>query len=56
MSGNKTKHEQEHMNKIAEFGCIICYKMGFPKSPCQLHHIKDKRGFILWQSVHTYLV
>ncbi len=44
MSGNKTKHEQEHMNKIAEFGCIICYKMGFPKSPCQLHHIKDKRG------------
>ena len=44
MSGNKTKHEQEHMNKIADFGCIICYKMGFPKSPCELHHIKDKRG------------
>ena len=42
-SGNKTKHEKEHMNRIAEFGCIICYKMGFPKAPSQLKHIKDQR-------------
>jgi len=40
MTITKTKHMKEHMNKMAEFGCLICHKMGFPKSPCQLHHIK----------------
>jgi len=40
----KTKKEKEHLNKIADFGCIICYLMGFPKSPCQVHHIRHKTG------------
>ena len=43
-SGNKTKHEKEHIQKIAALGCIICCKMGFPNSPAELHHIKDKTG------------
>ena len=44
MTTTKTKHMKEHMQRMADFGCVICYKMGFPKSPCQLHHIKDHRG------------
>ena len=44
MTITKTKHMKEHMQKMADFGCVICHKMGFPKSPCQLHHIKDHRG------------
>jgi len=44
MKTTKTKHEKEHMNKIADLGCIICRKMGFPNSPAELHHIKDKTG------------
>ena len=43
-SGNKTKHEKEHMQNVADLGCIICKKMGFPDSPAELHHIKDKTG------------
>ena len=43
-SGSKTKHMKQHMQKIADFGCIICYKMGYPNTPCELHHIKDKTG------------
>ena len=44
VSGSKTKHMKQHMQKIADFGCIICYKMGYPNTPCELHHIKDKTG------------
>ena len=43
-SGSKTKHEKEHMQNVADLGCIICKKMGFPDSPAELHHIKDKTG------------
>tara|TARA_R100001594_G_scaffold145815_1_gene196396 strand:- start:793 stop:1083 length:291 start_codon:yes stop_codon:yes gene_type:complete len=38
----KTKKEKEHLNKIADFGCLICHIKGFPKSPCEIHHIKYK--------------
>ena len=44
MTTTKTKHMKEHMQRMADFGCLICHKMGFPKSPCQLHHIKNFRG------------
>jgi len=44
MKTTKTKHEKEHMNKVAEFGCLICHKLGFPKTPCELHHIKNHTG------------
>ena len=44
MKTTKTKHEKEHMNKVEEFGCLICHKLGFPKTPCELHHIKNHTG------------
>jgi hypothetical protein len=44
MKATKTKQEQEHMSMVADLGCIICRKMGYPNSPAELHHIKDKRG------------
>jgi hypothetical protein len=44
MKTTKTKHEKLYMSKIADLGCIICSKMGFPNSPAELHHIKDKTG------------
>ena len=34
---SKTKDEKLHMRSIAELGCIICDKMGFPGSPAELH-------------------
>jgi len=41
MARSKTKKEQEHMEKVARLGCLICRKEGNPFSPCELHHIRD---------------
>ena len=32
------------MSKVAQLGCIVCKQMGYPDTPCELHHIKDRRG------------
>ena len=31
-------------SKLAQLGCIVCKQMGYPDTPCELHHIKDRRG------------
>ena len=41
---NTKKHRKEHMSKVAKLGCIVCKQMGYPDTPCELHHIKDRRG------------
>jgi len=41
---SKTKAEKLHMRSVAELGCIICEKMGFPGSPAELHHIISNTG------------
>jgi len=51
-----SKHEKSHMNSIAEFGCLICHKMGFPKSPCELHHIKEKGKSKMGKKASNYEV
>mgnify|MGYP005685885633 CR=1 FL=1 len=40
----KTKDEKLHMRAVADLGCIICDKMGFPGSPAELHHIISNTG------------
>ena len=40
----KTKDEKNHMRAVADLGCIICDKMGFPGSPAELHHIVSNTG------------
>ena len=35
-----TKNEKEHYRKVAEIGCILCYKQGNPGTPAELHHIR----------------
>jgi 5-methylcytosine-specific restriction endonuclease McrA len=39
---SKTKKIKEHFETIVNFGCLICHIKGFPKSPCEIHHIKYK--------------
>jgi len=34
--------EYEHMEKVAELGCIICLELGFPDSPAEIHHIRGE--------------
>jgi hypothetical protein len=44
------KAEKEHLRKVAELGCIICRKMGYPDSPAEIHHIK--KGVMSKRSTH----
>ena len=43
MVRSKTKKEKEHMDRVANLGCLICRKEGNPFSPAELHHIRDVR-------------
>jgi hypothetical protein len=33
------KAEREHLNKVAELGCIVCYNNGHAGTPAEIHHI-----------------
>ena len=39
---NTKKYRSEYLSKLADLGCIICKKMGFPNSPAEIHHIRYK--------------
>jgi hypothetical protein len=36
------KAEREHLNKVAELGCIVCYNNGYPDSEAEIHHINAR--------------
>lgn len=40
------KREREWMNKIGNFGCIVCYNNGIGDTPVSIHHIdgRTKKG------------
>lgn len=33
-----TNKERQHLNKVAAFGCIACYKQDTPGTPGEIHH------------------
>jgi len=33
------KAEKEHLNKVADLGCIVCRNLGFYGTPAEIHHI-----------------
>lgn len=36
-----TKAEKEHFGKLARFGCILCYRLGYGEgTPAEIHHIR----------------
>lgn len=30
--------ERKHMSAVAELGCAVCRRMGYPGTPAELHH------------------
>lgn len=38
----KTKEGDEWIRRITEFGCIVCYRMGY-QTPASAHHPKDPK-------------
>lgn len=39
---NPTRAEQEHMDKVRELGCIVCYLKFGQRKNCEIHHIEGK--------------
>ena len=35
-----TKDEKKYLSKVANLGCIICYRNGYSDCPCEIHHIR----------------
>lgn len=34
------KKDKEYLSKIADIGCILCYKHGYAGTPAEIHHIR----------------
>jgi len=34
------KKEAQYLSKIADIGCIICYRLGYIGTPAEIHHIR----------------
>ncbi|AYN29986.1 DUF968 domain-containing protein [Buttiauxella sp. 3AFRM03] len=41
---HKTKAEQQHLERVAALGCIVCSNLGYPDSPAIIHHIRTGQG------------
>lgn len=39
-----TLAEKKHMAKVAELGCAVCRRMGYPGTPAELHHPRKGAG------------
>tara|TARA_R110000868_G_scaffold20802_1_gene87419 strand:+ start:453 stop:746 length:294 start_codon:yes stop_codon:yes gene_type:complete len=39
-----TKAEKQHLARVAELGCIICDRLGYPGTPAEVHHIRTGIG------------
>jgi len=39
-----TKAEKRHMSAVAELGCSVCRRMGYPGTPAELHHPRSGVG------------
>lgn len=39
-----TKAEKQHLQRVADLGCIACYLSGTPGTPCEVHHIRSGVG------------
>ena len=40
-----TKDEKKHLNRVAELGCMVCRRMGYEGTPCEIHHIRAGQGW-----------
>jgi hypothetical protein len=39
-----TLKEKKHMSAVAELGCAVCRRMGYPGTPAELHHKREGVG------------
>jgi hypothetical protein len=34
------KREAQYLSKVADIGCILCYRAGYSGTPAEIHHIR----------------
>lgn len=39
-----TLAEKKHMGRVAELGCAVCRRMGYPGTQAELHHLRAGTG------------
>ena len=39
-----TLKEKKHMGQVAELGCAVCRRMGYPGTPAEIHHRRAGMG------------
>ena len=39
-----TKAEKQYMGRVADLGCAVCRRMGYPGTPAELHHKRAGQG------------
>ena len=36
--------ERKYLNRVAELGCLVCSRMGYPGTPAEIHHKRAGTG------------
>ena len=39
-----TADEKKHLSRVADLGCAVCRRMGFPGTPAEIHHKRAGTG------------
>ena len=39
-----TLKEKKHMGRVAELGCAVCRRLGYPGTPAEIHHRRAGKG------------
>lgn len=39
-----TSEERRYLNRVAELGCLVCRRMGYPGTPAEIHHKRAGTG------------
>lgn len=39
-----TLAEKKHLGRVAELGCAVCRRMGYPGTPAEIHHLRAGTG------------
>ena len=47
-----TKDEKKHLDSVAQLGCIVCARLGYGKSPAEIHHPRTKARGIGLKASH----
>ncbi|HAT3797001.1 TPA: hypothetical protein I8624_005049 [Serratia marcescens] len=38
------KEDREHLQRVADLGCVVCRNLGYGSSPAEIHHLRKGCG------------